>query len=90
MAYRPFLRALGHQPGVQLNPLIDNTDGAPISTTDQIFGMLARLPRGRIDRPFRVNRGTFATLTGQKPTPLRASALNEARLQLYEGLQSGA
>lgn len=90
MAYRPFLRALGYQPGVQLNPLIDNTDGAPISTTDQIIGALARLPRGRIDRPFRVNRGNFSTITGQKPTPLRASALNEARTQIYEALQSGA
>jgi hypothetical protein len=90
MSYRPFLRALGYQPGVQLNPLIDNTDGAPISTTDQIIGVVARLPRGRIDRPCRVNRGNFATTTGQKPTPLRASALNEGRLQIYEALQAGA
>jgi hypothetical protein len=90
MSYRPFHRALGYQPGVQVNPLIDNTDGAAISNTDQIIGALARLPRGRIDRPIRVNRGNFATTTGQNPTPLRASALNEARIQIYESLRAGA
>ena len=90
MSFRPFIRQLGFQPGVQLNPLIDNTDGAAISNTDQIVGAVARLTRGRIDRPFRVRRGNFRQLTGQTPTPLRASALNEARLQIFDALESGA
>lgn len=90
MSFRPFLRQLGFQPGVQLNALVDNTDGAATSNTDQIVGLVARLPRGRIDRPFSVSRNNFSQRTGQKPTPLRVSPLNEARLQMYEALQTGA
>lgn len=90
MSFRPFLRSLGAQPGVQLNPLIDKTDGASTSNTDQIVGLIARLPRGRTDRSFSVSRSNFAQRTGQRPTPMRVSALNEARLQAYECLQAGA
>lgn len=86
---RPFVRQLGSQPGVQLNPLVDNTDGAAPDNSDQVIATLARLTRGRIDRPFRVNRSTLLRLTGPGAS-LRASALNEAKLQVYEALQNGA
>lgn len=89
MSFRPFVRQLGFQPGVQLNPLADNTDGAVPDNSDQIFGVLARLTRGRIDRPFRVNRGNFYAKTGA-PESIRSNALNEAKLQTYEGLNNGA
>lgn len=89
MSFRPFVRQLGFQPGVQLNPLADNTDGAVPDNSDQIFGVLARLTRGRIDRPFRVNRSNFFAKTGVAES-IRTNALNEAKLQTYEALGNGA
>lgn len=89
MSFRPFVRQLGFQPGVQLNPLADNTDGAVPDNSDQIFGVVARLTRGRIDRPFRVNRSNFLAKTGA-PESIRTNALNEAKLQAYEALGNGA
>lgn len=89
MSFRPFVRQLGFQPGVQLNPLADNTDGAVPDNSDQIFGVLARLTRGRIDRPFRVNRSNFFAKTGVAES-IRTNALNEAKLQIYEGVNNGA
>lgn len=89
MSIRPFVRQLGAQPGVQLNPLADTTDSAVPDNTDQIVGAVARLSRGRIDRPFRVNRGNFISKTG-KPESIRVNALNEAKLQIYEALNNGA
>lgn len=87
--FRPFVRQLGFQPGVQLNPLADQTDGAVPDNSDQIIGVAARLSRGRIDRPFRVTRNSFLALTGSAEA-LRVSALNEAKLQTYEALGNGA
>ena len=89
MSFRPFVRQLGFQPGVQLNPLADNTDGAVPDNSDQIFAVLARLTRGRIDRPFRVNRTNFYAKTGM-PESIRTNALNEAKLQAYEAVGNGA
>lgn len=86
---RPFVRQLGAQPGVQLNPLVDNTDGAVPDNSDQIIATLARLTRGRIDRPIRVNRSNLLRLTGVAAS-IRANALNEAKLQVYEALGNGA
>ena len=89
MSFRPFVRQLGFQPGVQLNPLADNTDGAVPDNSDQIFAVLARLTRGRIDRPFRANRTNFYAKTGI-PESIRTNALNEAKLQAYEAVGNGA
>lgn len=86
---RPFVRQLGQQPGVQLNKLIDQTDGVGQDQSDQSFAVCARLSRGRIDRPFVVDRSTFLALTGPAET-IRANALNEAKLQTYEALNNGA
>lgn len=87
--FRSFVRQLGFQPGVQLNPLADQTDGAVPDNSDQVVGVAARLTRGRIDRPFRVNRNNFRAKTGPAEA-LRVNALNEAKLQTYEGLSNGA
>lgn len=87
--FRAFVRQLGLQPGVQLNPILDATDGAVPDNSDQIVATIARLTRGRIDRPFRTNRSNFLAKTGPAAS-LRANALNEAKLQAYEALQNGA
>lgn len=89
MSFQPFVRQLGSQPGVQLNPLQDTTDGVDAGNTDQVVAVVARLSRGRTDRPFRVNRGNYLTRTGA-PETIRANAVNEARLQMSEALTSGA
>lgn len=87
--FRAFVRQLGYQPGNQLNPLADQTDGAVLDNSDQIIGVVARLTRGRIDRPFRVNQTNFITKTGPAEA-VRVNALNEAKLQIYEALNNGA
>ena len=89
MSFKPFVRQLGEQPGVQLNPLRDTTDGVALGDADQVLSVVARLTRGRIDSPFTVNRGNYLTRTGV-PEPMRISALNEARLQLHEAVNNGA
>lgn len=87
--FRPFVRQLGYQSGVQLNPLADNSDGAAPDNSDQVVAMVGRFTRGRIDRPFRVNRSNLFAKTG-KPDTIRANGLNEAKLHLYETLFNGA
>lgn len=87
--FRPFVRQLGFQPGVQLNPLADNTDGAAPDNSDQVVAMIGRFTRGRIDRPFRVNRSNLYAKTG-KPDTLRANLLNESKLHLRDALFNGS
>ncbi|MEM4990722.1 hypothetical protein V8G57_25265 [Collimonas sp. H4R21] len=84
-----FTRQLASQSGVQLNPLRDMTDGYAPDNSDQVFGIIMRATRGRIDKPFRVNRGNFQKKLGRGES-LRASALNEAHIHVYEALQKGA
>lgn len=86
---RAFTRQLGSQPGVQLNPVIDRTQGGTLGVFDQTAAIVGRFTRGRIDRPFRVNRGTLQTLLG-KPASISLSLLNEAYVHAYEALQRGA
>lgn len=84
-----FTRQLGAQPGIQLNPLRDNTDGFAPDNSDQVFGIAMRATRGRIDKAFRANAGNFKTRLGAGES-LRASALNEAHIHVYEALNKGA
>lgn len=86
---RAFTRQLGSQPGVQLNPIKDRTQGSVLGVFDQTVALLGRFTRGRIDKPFRVNRSNFAELLG-KPASISLSLLNEAYVQAYEALQRGA
>jgi len=89
MSYYPHTRQLQAQPGVQLNPLRDNTDGFSPAPTDQAFAILGRFKRGRIDAPFRVNRGNIKSKLGSSES-LRISPLNEAYVQTSEALDGGA
>ncbi|MEJ7808179.1 MAG: hypothetical protein WKG03_19930 [Telluria sp.] len=87
--FYPHTRQLQAQPGVQLNPLRDNTDGFSPQPTDQAFAVVGRFKRGRIDAPFRVNRGNLKAKLGTAES-LRLSALNEAYVQTSETLDGGA
>lgn len=84
-----FTRQIGAQPGLQLNPLKDNSELPSFGSQDQVFAIAARFPRGRIDKPFRVNRTTAGRKLG-RPEPIRASKLNEAHVQVVEALNKGA
>ena len=84
-----FTRQIGAQPGVQLNPLKDSSELPATGNADQTFAVIARFPRGRIDKPFRVNRSNAARKLG-RPEPMRASALNEAHIQTVEAINKGA
>lgn len=84
-----FTRQIGYQPGVQLNPLVDNSELPATGNSDQTFAIAARLPRGRIDKPFRVNRSNVGRKLG-RPEPMRSSALNEAHVQIVEAVNKGA
>jgi len=86
---RPFVRQLGNQPGVQLNPLVDQTDGVVPDNSDQVLAIVGRFTRGPVDRAFQVNRSNLLQKTGPAEA-LRLNALNEAKLQVYEALQNGA
>lgn len=87
--FYPHTRQLGAQPGVQLNPLRDNTDGFAADASDQVAAMVGRFKRGRIDAPFKVNRGNLRAKLGS-PESIRISALNEAYVQTYEAVNGGA
>ncbi len=84
-----FSRQLGAQPGIQLNPLQDNTDGFAPDNSDQVFAIAMRSTRGRIDKPFKVNRSNVFRKLG-RGEPVRVSALNEAHIHVVEALSKGA
>lgn len=86
---KAFTRQLAYQPGIQLNPIQDRTDGSVLGVFDQTAAIIGRFQRGRIDKPFRVNRGTLRTMLG-KPQSITLSLLNEAYSHVYEALQRGA
>lgn len=85
----PFTRQLGAQSGVQLNPIIDNSERFVAGDANQIFAVAGRFERGRIDKAFRVNRGNLSRMLG-KPTSATVNRLNETWIHLYEAFQSGA
>lgn len=84
-----FVRQLGAEAGVQLNPLRDNSEIPVQDNQDQVFGIMMRATRGRIDKPFRVNRGNVKKKLG-KGEQIRVSALNEAWVHVVEALNNGA
>lgn len=84
-----FTRQLGAESGVQLNPLRDNSEIPVQDNYDQVFGIMMRATRGRIDKPFKVNRGNVFKKLG-KGEPIRVSALNEAWVHVVEALNNGA
>lgn len=84
-----FVRQLGAEPGVQLNPLRDNSEVPSSDNADQVFGIIMRATRGRIDKPFKVNRGNVRTKLG-KGDQVRVNTLNEAYVHVVEALNNGA
>lgn len=86
---KAFVRQLGAQPGVQLNPLRDLSEGFAPDQSDQVFAIPMRSKRGRIDRPFVVNGSNVLRRLGSGES-IRANALNEALAQVNEALNRGA
>lgn len=84
-----FVRQLGAESGIQLNPLRDNSGIPATSNSDQIFGIIMRATRGRIDQPFEVDSGTVYDKLGAGEQ-IRVNALNEAWVHVVEALSQGA
>lgn len=84
-----FTRQLGAESGIQLNPLRDNSEIPTSDNSDQLFGIMMRATRGRIDKAFKVNRGNVFKKLG-KGEQTRVSALNEAWVHVVEALNNGA
>lgn len=84
-----FVRQLGAESGVQLNPLRDNSEIPVGDNSDQVFGIAMRSTRGRIDKAFKVNRSNVVKRLGVGET-IRASELNEAYVHVREALDNGA
>lgn len=84
-----FVRQLGSESGVQLNPLRDASEIPTTDNSDQVFGIMMRATRGRIDKPFAVDRGNVFKKLG-KGEQIRVSALNEAWVHVVEALNNGA
>lgn len=84
-----FVRQLGAESGVQLNPLRDNSEIPVGDNSDQVFGIAMRATRGRIDKAFKVNRSNVLKRLGAGET-IRTSELNEAYVHVREALDNGA
>jgi len=84
-----FVRQIGEQSGIQLNPTVDRTDGVA-GIGDQTAAIVGSFNRGRMDgRPFWVDAQTLRAKLGA-PVSLAKSLLNEAYLRIYEALRNGA
>ena len=70
-----FTRQLGAQVGVQLDPIRDRTDAFSLGQFDQTCALVGKFNRGRIDKPFRVNRGTLSQRLGRSQS-IALSLLN--------------
>jgi len=70
-----FVRQLGAESGVQLNPLRDASEIPTTDNADQVFGIMMRATRGRIDKPFTVDRGNvFKKLgAGEQSASMRST-----------------
>lgn len=84
-----FTRQLGAESGVQLNPLRDNSEIPSTDNSDQLFGIMMRATRGRIDKPFAVSRSDVLKKLGSGEQ-IRVNALNEAWAIVVEALNKGA
>ncbi|MFC4620786.1 hypothetical protein ACFO3A_00955 [Comamonas nitrativorans] len=84
-----FVRQLGSESGVQLNPLRDASEIPTTDNSDQVFAIMMRATRGRIDKPFAVDRGNVFKKLGSGEQ-VRLSALNEAWVHVVEALNKGA
>lgn len=83
-----FVRQLGAESGVQLNPLVDNSEIPTTGMDDQSMAIAMRATRGRIDRAFKVNRGNIRQRLGRGET-VRANELNMAYVHVREAVDNG-
>lgn len=84
-----YVRQLGAEAGVQLNPLRDASEIPVQDNYDQIIGIMMRATRGRIDKPFKVHSGNVYRKLG-RGEPIRVNALNEAWVHVVEAVNNGA
>ncbi|HAR08413.1 MAG TPA: hypothetical protein DCR98_08385 [Cobetia sp.] len=84
-----FVRQLGAESGVQLNPLVDNSEIPTTGNEDQVLAIAMRATRGRIDRAFKVNRSNVLQRLGRGES-MRDNELNEAWVHVREALDNGA
>ena len=89
MTTASFVRNLGGEVGVQLNALQDRSGIPTFGDDDQSFAVAMRATRGRIDKPFVVDRSNVRQRLGPGE-PTRTNALNEAYVLVREALDSGA
>ena len=83
-----FVRQLGAESGLQLNPLIDSSEIPSIGNDDQVMGIAMRALRGRIDKPFKVTRSDVYKKLG-KGESVRLNKRNEAFIHVVEALNNG-
>lgn len=83
-----FVRQLGAESGLQLNPLIDSSEIPSIGNDDQVMGIAMRALRGRIDKPFKVTRADVYKKLG-KGESVRLNKRNEAFIHVVEALNNG-
>lgn len=84
-----FVRQVGHESNVQLNPVRDRSEMPSNSVSDQVFGTMMRCTRGFIDRAFKVDRSNVYKKLGA-PQPVRQNDLNVAMIDVVEALNNGA
>lgn len=87
-SFAGFARQLQGQPGVQLNPLVDQSERPDAGFSDQNMACAIRAKRGPIHRAFPVTAGTFLRHLGKADT-IRKNALNEGMVHVYEAVNSG-
>lgn len=84
-----FVRQVGHESNVQLNPLRDKSELPALTIADQVFGIMGRFTRGPIHKAFKVDKSNVRSMLGYGE-PMRVSALNEALVHVIEALDNGA
>lgn len=84
-----FVRQLGAESGVQLNPVQDRSELPSGSISDQVYAIAGRFERGRIDKAFKVNESNVRKKLGSTAA-MRSSALNEALVHVVESTSQGA
>lgn len=87
-SFAGFARQLQGQPGVQLNPLVDQSERPDAGFSDQNMACAIRAKRGPIHRAFPVTAGTFMRHLGKADT-IRKNALNEGMAHVYEAVNNG-
>ena len=82
------VRQLGYESGIQLNPLVDNSEVFSPGISDQSFFIPMRTARGKLGVTV-VNRSNWRAKLGN-PEPIHKNELNEAMSHLGEALRKGA